>query len=127
MAKKEFLFKGKSAEELKAMSVSEYAKLIPSRLRRSLSRGFDVQQKSLLKKLEQGKNNVKTHSRDLAILPLMIGKTIKVYNGKEFVDVRVTTEKLGHMLGDFAMTRKHTKHSSPGVGASKSSKSASVR
>ena len=111
MAKKEFLFKGKNAEELKAMSISEYSKLIPSRLRRSLSRGFDEQQKSLLKKLEQGKNNVKTHSRDLAILPLMIGKTIKVYNGKEFVDVRVTTEKLGHMLGDFAMTRKHTKHS----------------
>jgi len=127
MAKKEFLFKGKSAEELKAMSVQEYAKLIPSRLRRSLNRGYDVQQKSLLKNIEKGKDNIKTHSRDMPILPCMIGKTIKVYSGKDFVDVKVTVEKMGHMLGDFVLTRKQTKHSSPGVGASKSSKSASVR
>ena len=63
----------------------------------------------------------------MIILPLMVGKTINVYNGKEFVAVRVTTEMLGHRLGEFALTRKRVQHHAPGVGATRSSQALSVR
>lgn len=122
MARKEFLYKGLNEEQVKKLSISEYSKLIPSRLRRSLSRGYTEQQKAVLKKIEKGKKTVKTHARDLVIVPQMLGTTIKVYNGKEYFDIEINLEKMGHYLGEFSQTRKTAKHNSPGVGASKSSK-----
>ena len=79
-----------------------------------------------IKKLEK-KNNVKTHVRDLLILPSMIGKTILIHNGKTFLPLMITEEMLGRTLGDFSLTRNRVSHSSPGVGATKSSSSVSVR
>lgn len=127
MAKKAFSFKGKSAEELQTLSLAEFMELIPSRLRRTLKRGFSEQQKSLLKKLRSGKDNVKTHARDMVILPEMIGRKVMVYNGKEFVAFEITSEMIGHVLGEFALSRKKGNHGSPGVGATRSSASVSVR
>lgn len=124
---KKFLFKGKTLEELKQMSIEDFAGLVPSRIRRSLKRGFREEHKKLLKNLEKKKNNVKTHCRDMVILPSMVGKTIRVYNGKEFVPVIITEEMLGHFLGEFSLTRKRLKHNAPGVGATRSSASVSVR
>jgi small subunit ribosomal protein S19 len=57
----------------------------------------------------------------------MVGKNIMVHSGNQFVSVRVTDEMIGHLLGEFAMTRKSVRHSSPGVGATKSSAALSVR
>ena len=64
---------------------------------------------------------VKTHIRDMIILPEMVGLTILVHNGKDFVSVPITPEMIGHYLGEFAITNKPVKHGTPGIGASRSS------
>ena len=127
MAKKEFTFKGKTAEELKKLSLNEIAQLLTSRQRRTIKRGFTEQQKILLKKLRDNEKNIETHCRDMMILPEMIGKTIKVHQGKEFVPVAVEADMMGHYLGEFALTRKKVSHSAPGIGATRSSASLSVK
>lgn len=127
MAKKEFKFKGKSLEELKAMTVKEFSELVNSRARRNIKRGFTDQQKILLKKIRNKEKNIKTHCRDMIILPEMVGTTIKIHNGKEFVQLMVQGEMVGHYLGEFALTRKRVGHNAPGIGATKSSSSMSVK
>ncbi|MBW3004743.1 30S ribosomal protein S19 [Candidatus Woesearchaeota archaeon] len=122
-----FLFRGKKAEELKKMSLTEFADLLKSRERRSLKRGFTPAQKKLLEALKKEKRDYKTHCRDMIVLPEMIGKSIRIHNGKEFVMIKITEEMLGHRLGEFAITRKKVAHSSPGIGATRSSASLSVR
>ena len=121
MARKEFSYKGKNEEELASLSIAQFIELLPSRFKRKSKRGFTEQEQILLSKLEKGKNNVKTHCRELMILPCMFGKTIQVYTGKEFAQIIVNAEMSGHVLGEFAPSRKICKHSSPGVGATKSS------
>lgn len=124
---KVFLFRGKKAEDVKNLSLKEFAELLTSRERRSLKRGFTDAQKKLLEALKKNKRDYKTHCRDMIVLPEMIGKTIRIHNGKEFVVLRITEEMLGHRLGEFAITRKKVAHSSPGIGATRSSASLSVR
>jgi small subunit ribosomal protein S19 len=108
------------------LSVDEAIMLLPSRLRRNFRRGFTEQQKILLKKLEKS-SSAKTHCREMMILPMMFNKTIKVHSGKEFVPVLVTEEMIGHVLGEFALSRKRVGHNAPGIGATRSSASVSVR
>ena len=127
MAKKEFTFKGKTAEELKKLSLNELAQLLTSRQRRTIKRGFTDQQKILLKKLRSNEKNVETHCRDMLILPEMIGKIIKVHQGREFVPVMIGADMIGHCLGEFVLTRKKVNHSAPGIGATRSSASLSVK
>lgn len=127
MVKKEFTFKGKTIEELEKMSLSELAQLLTTRQRRIIKRGFTEQQKILLKKLRANEKNIETHCRDMIILPEMIGKTIKVYQGKEFVPVLIEQDMIGHYLGEFVFTRKKVTHSAPGIGATRSSASLSVK
>lgn len=127
MAKKEFSFKGKSVEELKKLSVNEFSRLITSRQRRSLKRGFTDAQKRLLKKIQKNARNIETHCRDMVIIPEMVNKTIKIHNGKEFVAILIQPEMLGHYLGEFSLTRKRVAHSAPGVGATRSSAAISVK
>ncbi len=126
MAKKEFAYYGKTLDELQNMSIKEFTALIPARQRRSIERGFTDTQKKIMKKLEK-KDQVKTHCRTMVILPNMVGKTILVYNGKSYNAVRVMEEMIGHVLGEFVLTRKRVSHSAPGVGATRSSASISVR
>ena len=127
MAKKEFTFKGKTVDELKKLSLNEFSQLITSRQRRSLKRGFTEQQKILLKKIKSNQKNIETHCRDMVILPEMIGLTIKVHQGKEFVPVIIEQDMIGHCLGEFALTRRKVAHSAPGIGATRSSASLSVK
>src|SRR3990167_4315322 len=115
MAKKEFTFRGKTTDELQKMSLNELAQLLTTRQRRTIKRGFTEQQKILLKKLRGNGKNVETHCRDMIILPEMIGKTIKVYQGKEFVPIMVVSDMIGHYLGEFVLTRKKVTHSAPGI------------
>ncbi len=129
---KEFTFYGKTIEDLKSMPMNEFINLIPARPRRSLKHGFTDQQKRLLDKIRKLKSStskkiIKTHARDMVILPEMLGMLIAVYNGKEFVNVSIIPEMLGKYLGEFSMTRKKVQHSAPGVGATKSSAAISVR
>lgn len=123
----EFIFKGKSLEELKSLDIKEFAVLLPARQRRSLLRGIKPEQKKLLQKLKISQKLVKTHLRNTIIIPEMVGKNIMVYNGKEFVPIRIEADMLGHYIGEFVLTRKSVKHSAPGVGATKSSAAVSVR
>ncbi len=126
MAKKEFTFKGKTVEQLRKMDLKEFMQLIPANERRHIKRGITVLEKKLLKDMKSGKNNIETHAREMIILPEMIGLTIKVYNGKEFLQVFINEEMLGHRLGEFALTRKPVKHGAAGIGATRSSASQSV-
>jgi len=116
------MFRGKTLEELQKLSLEEFSKLIPSRQRRSLLRGFTVQQKKLLERLRKKNKAQKTHVRDMVIIPEMVGKKILVYSGKEWVQVDIKAEMLGHRLGEFSQTRRKVMHSAPGVGATRSSK-----
>jgi small subunit ribosomal protein S19 len=127
MVKKEFTFRGKNLDELKKLSVSAFTDLLPSRQKRTLKRGFTDQQKILLNLIRSKKTNIKTHCRDLIILPEMVGITIRVFNGKVFNPVSIEEEMIGHYLGEFIPTRKSVEHSAPGVGATRSSASVSVK
>lgn len=124
MAKK-FTYRGKTIEELKAMTLEEFAVIIPSRQRRSLKRGLTKQQKKLLENIRRHKGKdklIRTHVRDMVVLPEMVDAKLGVYNGKEFKMLIITENMIGHVLGEFALTRGKVKHSSPGVGATRSSK-----
>ena len=126
---KEFSYRGHSLESLAAMSMGEFINLLPSRQRRSLQRGLTPEQRILLEKLRVAKEeqkkgketNLKTHVRDLIILPEMVGAKIQVHNGKEFVAMEIRPEMIGHYLGEFAITNKPVRHGTPGIGASRSS------
>jgi len=126
---KEFLYRGYTIEQLQSMSMDEFIMLLPARQRRSLHRGLPPQHRTLLtnvrkakEAMRQGKNMViKTHVRDMIILPEMVGVTLLVHNGKEFVKVEITSEMIGHYLGEFAISNKPVKHGTPGIGASRSS------
>ncbi len=124
---KEFIFHGKSVQEVMKMSIEEFAKLVPSRERRKIKRGFTEVEKKLLEDIRSNPKDIKTHARDMIVIPEMIGKTIKVHNGKEWTMVIIEAELLGHRLGEFAQTRRQVKHSAPGIGATRSSASLSVR
>lgn len=120
--KEEFTYRGHTVEELKEMSLDEFAELLPARMRRSLKRGLTEEQQKVLEQIEKGKDVVRTHRRDMPVLPEMIGATIEVYNGSEFNRVDIIPEMVGHYLGEFALTRRKVKHGSAGIGATRSSK-----
>ena len=122
-----FTWQGKTEEEIKTLDLKEFMKMIPSRQRRTLKRGFSEQQKKLLKKVDEDDKNIKTHCRNMVIVPAMLGKLIKIHNGKDYLPITITVEMLGHYLGEFAHTRKMVSHSSAGVGATRSSKAISAR
>ncbi|RLF67977.1 MAG: 30S ribosomal protein S19 [Thermoplasmata archaeon] len=121
---REFRYRGHTLEELLNMSLEEFIRLLPARQRRTLSRGLTEEQMKLVEKIRKTPPNkvIRTHLRDMIILPEFVGRTIAVHNGKEFVPVRITPEMIGHYLGEFALTRKPVQHSAPGVGATRSSK-----
>jgi small subunit ribosomal protein S19 len=121
---KDYLYRGRNEEELRAISMDEFIRLLPSRMRRSLRRGLPEEQRILIEKIRASKPGgkpVKTHSRDLIILPEMMGRTVQVFNGMEFVDVKIDIKKVGHYLGEYAITNKPVRHGRPGIGASRSS------
>lgn len=129
MPKREFTYRGHSIEELKGMSMDEFIKLLPSRQRRSLQRGLNSSQRTLLENIRRAKVDrdegvtpvAKTHARDMVILPEMVGINLLIHNGKEFIPVEIVPEMIGSYLGEFAITSKPVRHGSPGIGASRSS------
>jgi small subunit ribosomal protein S19 len=119
---KNFQYRGRSVDDLKAMSMDEFINLLPSRMRRSLRRGLSNEQRIVLERLRQDNGKpIKTHSRDMVVLPEMIGKTLLVHSGQEFVELRINEKMLGHYLGEFVITNKLVRHGKPGIGASRSS------
>jgi small subunit ribosomal protein S19 len=130
LARKVFKYKGYELEELQKMSLEDLAKLLPARQRRSLKRGFLSRQQNVIDKMRKLNKNekkdgkpvvIKTHCRDMIVLPEMIGTTFGIYNGKEFVQVTFTPEMIGSYFGEFALTRVRVQHGDPGMGATRSS------
>ncbi len=129
MASREFTYRGVAVNQLLEMPMDDFIKLLPSRQRRSLKRGLSPTQRILLEKIRrirrqsaEGKpSNIKTYSRNMIVLPEMIGLTIQVYNGKEFTPVEVAPEMLGHYLGEYSYTCKKVTHGAPGLKATRSS------
>jgi len=126
---KEFMYRGHDLSSLQGMSMDEFINLLPSRQRRSLQRGLTPEQRILLEKMREAQEavrkgedaTIKTHVRDMVILPEMVGAKIAVHNGKEFVPMEIRPEMIGHYLGEFAITNKPVRHGTPGIGASRSS------
>ena len=124
LTKKQFKFKGMTLEELKVLDVREFAKLLRSRQKRFLLRNFQKMESFIKRaqgKIANGKK-VKTHFRDLIIVPELVGMRIQIYNGNNFVKVDVEENMLGHKFGEFSPTRAKIKHTKAGVGATKGSK-----
>jgi len=126
---KEFMYQGLTLDQVQNISMDEFITLLPSRQRRSLHRGLQPEQRILLEKVRRSKevlrkggtSTVKTHVRNMIVLPEMVGLTIHVHNGKEFVAVEIKPGMIGHYLGEFAVTNKPVRHGTPGIGASRSS------
>jgi len=125
----EFLFRGKTIEELKVLDIREFAKYLTSRDKRHVLRQSSNIQKfvSRCKAKEKAGKKIRTHDRTMIIVPEIIGLTINIHNGKEFVMTKIIPEMLGRKLGEFAMTRKKVEHSAPGIGATRSSAALSVK
>ena len=128
---KKFSFRGHEITPLLSMNMDQIAKLLRSRQRRRLQRKLRPEYGRLLKKLNEIKQYtpqgekplpVKTHLRDLIVLPSMVLSHVNVHNGKEFVNVEIKPEMIGYYLGEFAQTYKRVNHGKPGVGATASSK-----
>ncbi len=120
---KEFTYHGLSKEELTNMTNEKLFKLFTARARRSFTRGINDDKRKLMEEMKDknNKNPIKTHLRDVIILPYMIGKTVQVFSGKEFVPIIITVQMVGHYLGEYVITNKRVNHGAPGVGASRSS------
>lgn len=122
--KKQFTYRGKSVEELKKLDVREFAKYLRSRQRRTALRQFQKIEEFVNRAKEKIKRDkkIRTHHRDLIVVPEMVGMTIYVYDGRNFIPVNIVGEMLGHAFGEFAPTRKRVNHGSAGVGATKGTK-----
>ena len=124
----EFTYRGHTLDELQEMSLEEVAELLPARQRRTIERGLSVEQRKLLEEArergeeETANDPIRTHLRDMPILPAFVGKTFALYNGEEFERVRIEPEMLGHYLGEFQLTRQKVEHGQAGIGATRSSK-----
>ncbi len=125
---RQFTYRGHSADELKSMSMDEFIKLLPSRQRRSLVKGLTNEQRTLMEHVRRARKEnggkpvpVKTHCRDMIVIPEMLGLTLQLHSGKEYVSVEVKPEMIGHYIGEFAITNQKVVHGTPGIGASRSS------
>lgn len=126
MATTEFKYRGKALQEVQSMDLKQLIEILPARARRTIKRGVVQRYKPLMNKIRLAregkyKKPIKTHARDMVVLPDMIGLTIHVHAGKRFVPIAILPEMLGLYLGELTMTRQKVEHSAPGIGATKSS------
>ena len=128
MSRRQYTYRGLTPEQLEKLPMDEFIALLPARQRRSLLRGLPPRHIRLLEKIRkihaeerQHKTVVRTHCRDMIVIPEMIGTRLAVHNGREFLPATVTPEMVGHYLGEFAPTTKVVNHGMPGVGATRSS------
>ncbi len=126
-----YTFRGKTAEEMKNITKDQYLGLITSRQRRAIKR-MSLGYRELLAKVEEAKKTgsdkpIRTHVREAVILPDWLGRRFAVHTGKEYKDIAITEEMLGHRLGEYAFTTKRVQHSAPGIRATRGSKFLAVK
>ena len=122
--RKEFTYRGLTLPELQALPLEEQLEYLPARTRRTIVRGLTEEQHKLLKTIREAEPGtpVKTHRREMLILPEMVGHVISLHNGKGFTNFQIQPEMIGHYFGEFALTRKSVTHGGVGVGATRGSK-----
>ncbi len=124
----EFTYRGHTLDELQEMELEEVVELLPARMRRSIERGLTEEKQKLLEDAreadpeETANDPIRTHLRDMPIVPEMVDLTFAVHNGQSFERVRVEPEMIGHYLGEFQLTRTSVEHGQAGIGATRSSK-----
>ena len=113
---------------MQQMSMDEFIRILPSRQRRSLTRGLTADQRTLMELIRNHRRAkakdakpIKTHCRDMVIIPEMVGLNLLIHSGKEFTALDIKPEMLGHYIGEFIITNKKVVHGTPGIGASRSS------
>merc|ERR1712066_379363 len=128
---RKFTYRGVDLDQLLDMNNEQLMELFPCRVRRKIGHGLKRKPMALIKKLRKKKKEcppnekpdvVKTHLRDMIIVPEMTGSIVGVYNGKTFNQVEIKPEMIGHYLGEFSITYKPVKHGRPGIGATHSSR-----
>merc|ERR1712102_21439 len=128
---RKFTYRGVDLDQLLDMGNEQLMELFPCRIRRKISRGLKRKPLALIKKLRKKKKEcpvnekpdvVKTHLRNMIVVPEMTGSIVGVYNGKVFTQVEIKPEMIGHYLGEFSISYKPVKHGRPGIGATHSSR-----
>ena len=135
--RKEFTYRGYEVSELKTMPLwpseedseaPSVITLLTSRTRRSIARGLSAENEHFIARVRRSTGRtVRTHRRDVPILPEFVGKILAVHDGQKFVEIEVKAEMIGHYLGEFAPTRRSVTHSGPGVGATRSSSNVALK
>jgi small subunit ribosomal protein S19 len=122
--RREFTLRGLTLPELQMLTLPDLSKLLTARARRSIRRGFNQETQRFLEKIRDfpKEKPLRTHVRDALVLPDHVGHRVAIHTGKEFKEIEVRPEMIGHYYGEFALTRRFEKHSGPGVGATRSSK-----
>lgn len=128
---RKFTYRGVDLDQLLDMNNEDLMKLFNCRARRRLSRGLKRKPMALIKRLRKAKKEtaelekpqaIKTHLRDMIIVPEMVGSVVGVHQGKTFNSIEIKPEMIGHYLGEFSITYKPVKHGRPGIGATHSSR-----
>ncbi|CDR98730.1 hypothetical protein [Sporisorium scitamineum] len=123
---RKFTYRGIELDALLDMSNEDFMQLVHARARRKFQRGLKRKPMGLIKRLRKAKAEappnekpatVKTHLRDMIVVPEMIGSMIGIYTGRFFVNTEIKPEMVGHYLGEFAMTYIPTRHGAKGKGA----------
>ncbi len=121
--KKEFTYRGLTMDKLKELDFEVFLSMLPSRQRRSFKRGLSREQAKLINDSNEKPDKVlRTHRREMIIVPQFVGRKFSVHNGRAFVDIEILPEMIGLYFGELAPTRTSPTHTGPGVGATKSSK-----
>merc|ERR1711948_140611 len=128
---RKFTYRGVDLGQLLDMNNEGLMELFTCRIRRKFTRGLKRKPMALIKKLRKKKKEcpvnekpdvVKTHLRNMIVVPEMTGSIVGVYNGKVFTQVEIKPEMIGHYLGEFSISYKPVKHGRPGIGATHSSR-----
>ena len=123
---RKFTYRGIELDALLDMGTDELVQQFTARPRRRFQRGLKRKPLALIKKLRKAKKEatpgerpeaVRTHLRNMIVIPEMIGSVIGVYNGKSFNQVEVKPDMVGSYLGEYSITYKPTTHGRPGIGA----------
>ncbi|EIW58639.1 40S ribosomal protein S15 [Trametes versicolor FP-101664 SS1] len=126
-----FSYRGIELDKLLDLSNEEFVEVVHARARRRFQRGLKRKPMGLIKKLRKAKTEaapnekppvVKTHLRNMIIVPEMIGSVVGIYNGKVFNSVEIKPEMVGHYLAEFSCSYRPVKHGRPGIGATHSSR-----
>ena len=75
--REEFTYRGYRIDELKAMGISELLPLMPARARRKISRGFSRGEETLLAKVREGDEKIRTHLREMIVMPRWLANQLR--------------------------------------------------